>query len=220
MDALLRRLPFAHAVDIPARTIDFRGNVPHDDVHLIGAATSLVVREELHPAVKQLLLQVTRRITSGDRLIGTYGEFPSKELNEFPLDPEAERYFTYGPTLVRRYLPYWAANLLERFWVIIIPVATLLLPIVRFGPSTYQWGIRRRIYRHYRNLKDLEAAAEAARTDEEREKALAALGRIDAQLKDINVPLPYRDDLYRLRMHAAFVRDRLTMPAARDGASA
>jgi hypothetical protein len=134
------------------------------------------------------------------------------------LDAEAERFFTYGPTLLRRYLPFWAANLAERFWVLIIPIATLVLPIVRFGPTTVAWGIRRRIYRHYRDLRELEAAAARATTEAERQAVLAALQRIDDQLRQLSVPLPYRDDLYRLRTHVAFVRSQLDpgqpMPSA------
>lgn len=216
IEALLRHLPFAQRVTLPERSVSFRDHIPNRDIHMIGAATALIVHESLHPAVKQLILQVTGRVARGDRVLGTWGDFPSADLTEFELDPEAERYFTYGPTVVRRYLPYWAANLLERFWIVIIPVATLLLPVIRFGPSTVVWGIRRRIYRHYRDLRELEAAAEAAQSDEERARALSALSKVEGQLKDIVVPLPYRDELYRLRTHAAFVRDRLT----RDGTRA
>lgn len=208
-DALLRRLPFAQRVVLPERVVDYAANRPPRDVTLLGAATALVVRDALHPAVKQVLLQVSGRVVSGDRLLGTYGAFPSRDFAEFPLDAEAQRYFDYGPTMVRRYLPYWAANLIERFWVLIIPIATLVIPIVRIGPGTVAWGIRRRIFRHYRDLKLLEAKAEEGNSPAERAAALKALERIDAQLKTIDVPLPYRDDLYRLRTHADFVRNRL-----------
>lgn len=208
-DAIARRLPFVMRIDIPQRAIDFASNIPSEDKSIFGVSTGLIVREDLHPAIKQLLLQVSETVATGDRLLGTSETFPTRDHTEYPIDSEAERYFEYGPTLMRRYFPFWAANLLERFWVLIIPIATLLIPIVRFGPSTVQWGFRRRIFRHYRELRDIEASGLEAESPQAREIAMERLRSIDAQLQALIVPLPYRDELYRLRMQVDFVRDRL-----------
>ncbi|UOM32685.1 TAXI family TRAP transporter solute-binding subunit [Acuticoccus sp. I52.16.1] len=213
--ALTRRLPFATPVELPARVIDYPGRIPQTDTTIMGVATVLMVKGGLHPAVKQLLLQVSTSVARGDAVLGTRGEFPSAELVEYPLDTEAERYFRYGPTPARRYLPFWAANLVERFWVLVIPLATLLIPVLRFGPSTLQWSIRRRIYRWYRDLRDLEAAAGAATSEAEVARVLADLAEVEKQVSEIRVPLAFRDDVYRLRTHVAFVREELTQSLAR-----
>ncbi len=214
-DALTRRLPFASRVDLPARAIDIVDKVPAEDTSILGVATVLLVRESLHPAIKQLMLQISTMLARGDPVLGTRGQFPSADLVEYPLDTEAERYFRYGPTPARRYLPYWAANLFERFWVLMIPIATLLIPILRFGPTTLQWSIRRRIYRWYRDLKDLEGAALDASTETELKTVLDGLHEVERQVSVIRVPLAFRDDLYRLRMHVAFVRAEVTQNLAR-----
>jgi TRAP-type uncharacterized transport system substrate-binding protein len=209
-DAIVRHFPFAYRVELPQRVIDYGANVPDRSLSILGVSTSLVVTQRLHPAVKQVLLQVSKQVARGNRLLGTYGQFPSTDYVEYPLDAEAERFFSFGPTILRRYLPFWAANLFERFWVLVIPIATLVIPILRFGPTTVQWGIRRRIYRHYRQLRELEAAAEAAVNDRQQQEALEALDRVEADIREIVVPLAFRDDLYRLRTHVAFVRAQLT----------
>lgn len=212
VDAIARRFPFAYRVDLPARVFDFRASIPNRDIAALGVATNLVVREELHPAIKQVLLQASSDVARGSRILGTVGQFPSRDYGEFPLDSEAERYFNFGPSPMRRYLPFWAANLLERFWVLIIPIATLIVPILRFGPSTVTWGIRRRIYRHYKELRELEAAAQEANSDEERAKVLEALDKVEEQIKEVVVPLAFRDDHYRLRTHVVFVREQVSAP--------
>lgn len=208
-EALVRLIPFATEVFLPARVIDYPRRVPATDTTILGVATFLMVRKELHPAIKQLLLQVSTGVVRGDAVLGTLGEFPSTRYAEYPLDPEADRFFRYGPTLARLYMPFWAANLLERFWVLAIPLATLLFPILRFGPSTLQWSIRRRIYRWYRDLRQLEDRALEAQSQSQIKEVFDALQRVEEQVSDLRVPLAFRDDVYRLRTHIAFVRGEL-----------
>ena len=209
VEALTRHMTFATRVVLPERVIDYAARIPEHDTTIMGVATVLLVRGGLHPAVKQLLLQVSTTLAQGNAVLGTRGEFPRADLVEYPLDTESERYFRYGPTPARRYLPFWAANLVERFWVLVIPLATLLIPVLRFGPSTLQWSIRRRIYRWYRDLRELEAAAEEATTEAEVNAVLEHLAEVEKQVGEIRVPLPFRDDVYRLRTHVAFVRAEL-----------
>lgn len=211
-DALTRLIPFASRVFLPARVIDYPNRIPASDIDTLGVATIMMVREELHPAVKQLLLQVSTQVVRGDAILGTIGDFPSARLVEYPLDAEAERFFRYGPTPARLYLPFWAANLVERFWVLVIPVVTLLIPVLRFGPSTLGWSLRRRVYRWYKDLHELELEAESASTETEIETVLDGLRALEAQVMEIRVPLMFRDDVYRLRTHIAFVRTGLTHP--------
>lgn len=212
-EALTRLIPFATRVFLPARVIDYPARIPARDVNTLGVATILMVRDELHPAIKQLLLQVSTGVVRGDAILGTIGEFPSSRLVEYPLDAEAERFFRYGPTPARLYLPFWAANLVERFWVLVIPVVTLLIPLLRFGPSTLQWSLRRRVYRWYKDLLEIEKEAELATTKDEIDKVLESLRDVEEQVIEIKVPLAFRDDVYRLRTHIAFVRTELMQAA-------
>ena len=206
--ALASRLPFVKSIELPARIINYRENVPPVSKTLFGVSTALLVQNDLHPAIKQLMLQVSSQASRGSRLLGTYDQFPSRQYAEYPLDPEAERFFTHGPTLLRRYLPFWAANLFERFWVLAIPIVTLLIPLIRFGPMTVEWSIRRRIFRHYRELREIEIAGTEG-DETVRAMALADLDRMEESIKDVAVPLGFRDDLYRLRTHVVFIRDKL-----------
>ncbi|MGI9520667.1 MAG: TAXI family TRAP transporter solute-binding subunit [Hyphomicrobiaceae bacterium] len=204
--SLVRIFPFLSELKIPARTLNFPGNIPKADMTLIGASTNLVVRLDLHSAVKDLLLQTSGRLQLGNRLLGTFGKFPSADFIEYPLDPEAQRFFEYGPTLVRRYLPYWLGNLIERFWILVFPMLTVLIPLIGFGPPLFQWHMRRRIYVWYRDLNRLVSEAVSADTPEQRRKVVSGLEELQDRVSAVDVPLPYVSDLYRLRAHIDFVR--------------
>jgi len=138
------------------------------------------------------------------------GRFPTAQSTEFPLAPEAERYYRNGPPLLQRYLPFWLANLIDRMWVVLITIVAAVIPLSRIVPPLYEFRVRRRIFRWYRQLRDIEnrvaaGAAPAAGLLEE-------LDKLDARAAHIAVPLSYTDELYNLRSHIALVRGRLRQP--------
>lgn len=83
----------------------------------------------------------------------TKGQFPSDQLLDFPLNQEAARFYKYGPPLLQRFLPFWAASLIDRLKIMLLPLVVLLMPVFKIMPPLYQWRMRSRIYRWYRELE-------------------------------------------------------------------
>ncbi len=212
-----RRFPSISSVLLPQGVVDLGANLPARDVTLLSPLATLVAREDVHPALIDLVMMAAAEIHGGPGLFQNPGQFPSPLNVDFPLSPEAERYFESGLSFLKRVLPFWAASLIERAWVLILPVLTLLIPLIRIAPPTYRWQVRRRIYRWYRDLRSVEAVLhEAARTDDDEKQAegLAKLDRLQDEVEQVVVPLSYADDLYHLRVHADFVRHRATASLA------
>jgi hypothetical protein len=129
------------------------------------------------------------------------------------LSAESKRYFESGLGFLRRVLPFWAATLIERAWILILPILTLLIPLLKIAPPTYRWQVRRRIYRWYQDLRRLENSLEAARASTDGaalEEGLNGLQRLQKEVSQVVVPLSYADNLYHLRQHIDFVRNRFT----------
>jgi len=206
-EAYARRFPFLSPVVLPRGVADLARDVPAHDVPMIAPTTSLVAREDTHPALVQLFVQAASRIHGGAGWIARAGRFPTPEHSEFPLAREAERYYRNGPPLLQRYLPFWLANLIDRMWVVLITIIAVVIPLSRVVPPLYEFRVRRRIFRWYRQLRDIEdrlagGAAPAA-------GLLGELDKLDARAARIAVPLSYTDELYNLRSHIALVRGRL-----------
>jgi hypothetical protein len=108
-----------------------------------------------------------------------------------------------------RYLPFWVAVTLERTWVLLIPLLTLLLPLSRIAPPLYRWQVERKIYRWYRDVRRIETSFEEAGASADRGDLLARLDAVSARVAATHVPLAYARPLYDLRQHIAFVRERL-----------
>lgn len=198
---------FLSVATLPEGGVELSKNIPPSSLNLIAPAATLVARDSLHPALVTLVLQTARTVHGAGGAFEKPGEFPSRQYVEFPLSDEAARYYRSGPSLLQRYLPFWAADLLDRLKVMLIPLLTLLIPLAKILPPLYRWRIRSRIYRWYKDLLEIEAAAhspEGRIVTVELKRKLAA---IEAEVQNISVPLSYADAVYSLRMHVDLVRD-------------
>ena len=210
-EAYARRYRFISPVTLPRGVVDLSRDVPPRDIGLVAATCSLVAREDLHPALIQLFMQAASKIHGGGGWISRAGQFPSALNSEFPLASDAERYYRTGPPLLQRYLPFWLANLIDRMWVALISIAVILIPLARVVPPLYQFRIRSRIFRWYRDLRQIEEDMAVKAVDAA--KLLERLEKLDGKAERIAVPLAYTDELYALRGHIALVRERLRATA-------
>lgn len=200
-----RRTPYLSAAVLRRGSLDPAKDLPAQDVPLLTAAAQLVVRADLHPAIQSVLLQAaSERFSEGDVLVEP-GVFPNPHIVDLPLSEEATRFYQHGASTLRRYLPFWAANLIERAWMILLPGLVLISPLIRSAPPVYRWRTRRKIYLWYRDLRDLEARARAAMDDQERAQVRASFVALQKEVGLITVPEAYTDELYRLREHIGFV---------------
>jgi len=214
--ALARRHAYLDEVTLFEGVLDLARNLPEQDVVLIAPVAQLVVREDLHPAIQSLLIETALAEHGGGSILADPGRFPTPTLSDIPISSEAARYYKNGASFLRRMFPFNVANFLERAWVLAIPLVTLLIPLVRAAPPLYRWRIRRKIYVWYQNLRDLEAQGRAAKTPEERTEVRSQLADIQAQTGEVQVPLSYTDDLYRLRSHIRFVSELVDKLSAQD----
>lgn len=219
-DAYARRFPYLSSLVLPRGAINLADDLPPQDVRLVAATATLVVREETHPALIGLLMQAMSEAHGGPGIFQRPGEFPRATVatgTEFPLAPAAQRYYKSGKPWLQRYLPFWAATLIDRMVVMLIPLIAVLIPVSRVAPGLYNWRVKSRIYRRYGELKFIEAEVEA---DPQHQTRSEWHKRVDAIEQDINrmaMPLAFTDMVYTLRLHIGLVRatiDRATAQSA------
>ena len=205
--AYARRFPFLSAVDLPRGVVDLAADRPPQTVELVAATSTLVAHEDLHPALAQLFVQAARRIHGEMSWFGPAGQFPNANVTEYPLAKEAERFYRSGPPFLQRYLPFWLANLVDRMWVVLLSIIAVLIPLSRIVPPLYEFRIRSRVFRWYRQLREIEESIGSAGTAPR--ELLRELDALDARVERISVPLSHADELYSLRSHIDLVRTRL-----------
>jgi TRAP transporter TAXI family solute receptor len=207
-DAYIRRFPYLNKLDLPMGVFDFDKNIPSRDIHLIGPMVELVARDNLHPALSDLLIETAREVHGGASLLQRAGEFPAPLEHEFRISEEARRFYSSGKGFFYRSLPFWLASLADRTLVFLVPVVVLLIPGLKMVPKYYNWRVRSRIYQVYGKLIALERSMLSQPAPEEREEMLKQLDDIETEVNKMKMPLAFADQFYVLRDHIGFVRGR------------
>ena len=207
-DAYRMKFPYLTSAPLPRGAVSLAANVPTANVTLVAPTAMLLARDDIHPALVTLLLRSASRLESGPQLFAPAGTFPTVQNLDFPLQSDAQNFFDRGPSLLYRYLPFWIAVWIQRMVVLVIPVLTML-PIVRLAPPAYRWQVQRKIYHWYKRLRHIEAQADSPATPEQRGQLLRELDEVQHRLTKLKLPVAYAQQLYNLRGHVDFVRERL-----------
>lgn len=208
-EAFSRRFPHLTPLTLPKGVVDLANQLPRHDVVLLAPTASLIVREDFHPALAFLLLNAATEIHSSSGMLQKHKEFPSARESEFSLSDQAQRYYTSGPPLLRRYLPFWLANLIERMVVLLVPLFAVLIPAFKILPAMIEWRVKSRVFRWYGEIKYLEEELLRDPDEEHIEAVLERLEEIERGVSNTSVPMSYSDYAYNLRAHIEVVRNRV-----------
>jgi len=205
-DAFVALYPYLNKLVLPAGVADLAENRPPADVTLLASKASLVVRDDLHPAIQYLLLEAASQIHSGPGIFRASGQFPAPESIDLPLGAHAVQYYKTGSPFLQRNLPFWLAILIQQILVLLIPVAGVLYPLFRVVPKTFVWFQRRRVYKVYSELKLLEEELAAAGRGKTANDFINRLDQLEDHVSHLWVPPSLRPEIYDLRSHIDLVR--------------
>lgn len=199
--AYARREPWLTHLTLPEGVMDLARNLPNRTIDLLAVNATLIGKESLHPALRDLLLLAADNVFSEPTLLSAAEQFPSSVGSDFPLSAQAARYHEYGPPFLQRYLPFWIANLVDRLKLLALPLLALLLPLTRVMPPVYRWTVRKKVFRWYDEVQELDQSASEDQTPENLKHCLSELLRIENDVRHVEVPLGYAHELYGLRQH-------------------
>src|SRR5882724_10319998 len=216
-DAYAQRFPFLSRLDLKEGVVDFGRNIPPSDTTMVAATAGVLMRDDLHSALANLMTQTLVEVHSkpvinanGEAAIfGRAAAFPIAADPEFPLADEARRVYRSGAPFLQRYLPFWLATLFDRTVVLLVPILGLAFPLMRFAPMLYNWRVRRGIVRWYGELKKVEDGVRSDASREQVAQAAADIDRIEASVNEITLPLGFTNQLFDLLQHIEAVRRRL-----------
>ena len=229
-DAYVARFPFLTKLVMHQGSIEFAPDIPSADITLLSTTAALVVKKSVHPAIVALLadaaLENPRKGFDRDGepiLFHKAGEFPNANDPEFDVAREALTVYKTGdlpvvlrslaPLNARLGIPFWVTAYVHKHGtstvLLLIPILSILLPLMRLLPQIYTWTVKRRLYSWYRQMKALEARLDQKPSVEQVAEAYEELERIDRAVSRIRVPVNYSDQFYNLRSHIDVIRLRL-----------
>jgi TRAP-type uncharacterized transport system substrate-binding protein len=208
-DGYMRRLKFLSHLTLPKGAFDLGQDLPPHAVDLVGPTVELIAREDLHPALSDLLISAAKEIHGPAGMFRKAGEFPAPLERDFPISEDAQRFYRAGTPFLYKKLPFWMASLVDRVLVVLVPLVVIVIPVIRIVPPLYRWRVRSRIYRWYGALMALERDMFAQPTPERAREILKRLEDIQEAVNNMRTPLAFADQLYVLREHISGVRNRL-----------
>lgn len=209
VDAYVALYPFLDKVVLPEGAGDMVTDNPPADVPLLADKASLIIRDNLHPAIQHALLYAAEEVHSRPDIFSAAGQFPADETMDLPTSRYARQFYKSGRPFLQQYMPFWLAAIVERLVIVLVPLLGLMVPLVRMAPSLYGWRIRRRILGLYADLRllehDVDALGAGAATPELKER----LNHVEKRAHAVKLPAAYAPMLYTLRDHIVLVRQRM-----------
>ena len=209
-DALTRIFPDLVRLVLPQGVIDLEHNIPPNDINLIGTTNAVVVREDLHPEIIDLLAKTLVEVHGRAGIFQRAGEFPTQTDPEFAFADGAREFYKNGPSYLNEYLSYWTVSLIKKIIAVVLSCAVVLVPFSRLVPNLSTWVVRDRMRDLYRRLRAVEAEMQTELTASQIDALQSSLEIIEQSANDSGVPVRHSDLFFELKTHIDLVRQRLT----------
>jgi uncharacterized protein len=206
--AYSRLFPFLTPVTLGEGVLNLERNIPSRDTTLLAACANLAAVRDLNASLIPALLSAMTEVHQPGGVLEQKRQFPSVYFVDLPLNEDARRYITNGPSFLFRWLPYGTAVLLDRLKILLLPFLALI-PLFRFAPPLYNWQVRRKIYRWYAAVREIDSIVEKGRSVGDADSVISRLKELEREVASVSVPLSYAGELYHLRLHIGFLQEKL-----------
>jgi hypothetical protein len=197
---------------VPRGVVSIAEDLPRREVTMVATTANLLAQNDVHPALMYLLLDTATEINSTQTHLAEARTFPNARGQDMPVAAEAARYYKSGKPFLHNYLPYWAANLVDRTLILLIPIFGVLLPALKIAPWLYTYRLKSRIFHWYEQLTEVGGRNIARGRSRAAGRFLARLDAIEAEIKAARLPSWLREQAYLLRGAIVMVRERLLEP--------
>ena len=159
-EAFTRIFPGLVRLVLPQGVFDIEGNIPPNDVTLLATTNRLLIRDDLHPEIVQLLLRTVSEVHGKQDIFQRAGEFPTQTDPEYPMAASAVDYYKNGPSFLQRHLPLWLGVHLQRAIAVLVAAIAIGIPLFNLAPKLYRWFLDDHMRKLYRRLRTIEEASQ------------------------------------------------------------
>jgi uncharacterized protein len=208
--ALSERLPYLEPRLATAGRLDAKSRFPQQDMIVLATMASLVVRQDLHPAIKRQLAAAAVDLHSDSGPLHAAGHFPHLKRLEFPSSTQARRTLAYGLPWVELTFDLQTVSWIYRALFIGLPLGLMALLLSRLIPAWLRWTLESHLNRWYGELKFIENdlnQPELAGLDVARHHR--QLRNIEQAVRQFKAPLDFNKRLVVLQEHIEFVRQKI-----------
>lgn len=170
------RIQGLSVLNVRRATLDILTDTPNKDILLITSTAEIVSKKDLHPAISNLIIGLSRELLSDEDILSRENHFPSPNNLSFDPNEDAQKIMKDGPGFLDRYLPFWVAVWVDRLLRVGIPLLAILIPVFNFLPSVLEYRKKYKFATIYQELRAVENKINQGAYDEK---------KVDVQLKNI-----------------------------------
>jgi TRAP transporter TAXI family solute receptor len=206
-EAFTRIFPGLVRLVLPQGVFDIEGNIPPNDVTLLATTNRLLIRDDLHPEIVQLLLRTVSEVHGKQDIFQRAGEFPTQTDPEYPMAASAVDYYKNGPSFLQRHLPLWLSVHVQRAIAVLVTAIAIGIPLLNLAPKLYRWFLHDHLRKLYRRLRTIEEASQTELTAPQLVTLQAELEKIDRTARIL--PKRHSDLFFDFNRHIESTRARL-----------
>jgi TRAP transporter TAXI family solute receptor len=185
-------------------TINMYKNLPSENKKILATTANLVCNKNMNDELIRIFLKQVKKVHTTKSIFEQENQFPSlNNLDTVPHD-EARKYITNGDSWLESIFPFWIASNIDRLKLLLIPLLTLLFPLLKGFLPIYNWTMRSKIYKWYVRLDKLDHMnnLEQSQIDKNIKELNGLKKEIQSQTK---VPLAFKGEYYNLLLHIDLV---------------
>ncbi len=214
--ALIERIPYLEPRLVAQGMLTANGLQPEQDSVMLTTIASVVVSENLHPALKRLTAAVARQVHRGAGLFHKAGDFPNLKRIDFPSAPNARAMLQHELPWIEQHMSLATAQWVWRLLLIGLPLVLLCAALCYFVPAFMRWTIESYVNRWYGELKFIEHDLETSKLSGlDFAKHSIQLRAIDHAVRQFDAPPEFMKRLFMLQKHTDFVRQKLASQRGR-----
>ena len=218
--ALSERIPYLEPRLIAAGMLDAASKQPEQDTLLLSTIASVVVSEDLHPAIQRLVAAVAMQVHSGAGPFSKAGDFPNLKHVDFPSSTHTRSVMVNGLPWLEQTFSLQLSQWLWRLLFVGAPLIVLAWLACHFVPTCIRWMLESHINRWYGELKFIENDLEVSKiAGLDFSRHHTQLRAIEVAASHFSAPQEFFKRLYILRNHIDFVRQKLLTKRADNQAA-
>jgi uncharacterized protein len=208
--ALIERIPYLEPRLVAQGMLSSNGHQPEQDSVMLTTVASVVVSENLHPALKRLTAAVASQVHREAGVFHKAGDFPNLRRVDFPSASEARTTLQHGLPWIETHLNLNQAQWVWRLLLIGLPLALACWAWCYAVPAFMRWTIESHVNRWYGELKFIENDLETTKLSGlDFAKHNVQLRVIDSAVNNFEAPAEFMKRMFMLQQHTDFVRQKL-----------
>jgi uncharacterized protein len=135
-DAYAKRLKYLETLNVPRGSLDIVRDVPNRYIQTVATTTTILVDQDLHPAIQYLFITAARHIDADNQaFFSRLGGFPAYLDKSVPISKAASRYYEKGPPAFDGYAPFWVVSFFDRIWFVLFAIFAVGYPALSLLPN-------------------------------------------------------------------------------------